>query len=100
MHTYDHHQNIISSPPEHDALGQLGCMSVDLLMRLRCCTPSCRAAAAAAVLQASLCEALRQLYVLDALDVDGAITGLGRTMAGLPLDPALARTLLEGAALG
>lgn len=52
------------------------------------------------VLQASLCEALRQLYVLDALDVDGNITQLGRTMAGLPLEPALARALLEAHTLG
>ena len=51
-------------------------------------------------LQASLCEALRQLYVLDALDVDGAITPTGRAMAALPLEPALARALLEAHKLG
>lgn len=51
-------------------------------------------------LQASLCEALRQLYVLDALDVDGAITAIGRAMAALPLEPALARALLEAHKLG
>lgn len=50
--------------------------------------------------QASLCEALRQLYVLDALDIDGSITHLGRTMAGLPLEPALARALIEAHRLG
>lgn len=52
------------------------------------------------VLQSSLCEALRQLYVLDALDIDGNITQLGRTMANLPLEPALARALLEAHTLG
>lgn len=51
-------------------------------------------------LQASLCEALRQLYVLDALDVDGGITPTGRAMAALPLEPALARALLEAHKLG
>ncbi|KAF8068452.1 DEAH4 [Scenedesmus sp. PABB004] len=50
--------------------------------------------------QAALAEALRQLYVLDALDVDGAITATGRTMAGLPLEPGLARALIEGHRLG
>ncbi|KAF6250725.1 DEAH-box nuclear pre-mRNA splicing factor [Scenedesmus sp. NREL 46B-D3] len=50
--------------------------------------------------QASLCEALRQLYVLDALDIDGGITPTGKAMAGLPLEPALARALLEARKLG
>jgi ATP-dependent RNA helicase DHX8/PRP22 len=51
-------------------------------------------------LQASLCEALRQLYVLDALDIDGGITPTGKAMAALPLEPALARALLEAHKLG
>uniref|UniRef100_A0A7S0USN5 RNA helicase n=1 Tax=Polytomella parva TaxID=51329 RepID=A0A7S0USN5_9CHLO len=39
-------------------------------------------------------DALRQLFVLDALTVDGDITGLGREMAALPVDPPVARALL------
>eukprot|EP00879_Flechtneria_rotunda_P013602 GHRR01014208.1.p1 GENE.GHRR01014208.1~~GHRR01014208.1.p1 ORF type:complete len:752 (+),score=245.25 GHRR01014208.1:131-2386(+) len=50
--------------------------------------------------QVALSEALRQLYVLDALHIDGAITPLGKVMAGLPLEPALARALLEAKELG
>jgi hypothetical protein len=45
-------------------------------------------------LQSALEEALKQLYVLDAIDSHGHITPLGRTMAGLPLEPSLARALL------
>jgi ATP-dependent RNA helicase DHX8/PRP22 len=45
-------------------------------------------------------DALRQLYVLDALDADGRITARGRAMAALPLDPSLARALLEARRLG
>ena len=40
-------------------------------------------------------DALRQLYVLDAIDADGVITPLGRRMASLPLDPSLARAVIE-----
>lgn len=43
---------------------------------------------------AALEDALRQLYVLEALDPEGNITPLGHRMALLPLDPALARALL------
>jgi ATP-dependent RNA helicase DHX8/PRP22 len=39
-------------------------------------------------------DALRQLYILDALDSDGHITEMGRRMAILPLEPSLARSLL------
>ena len=39
-------------------------------------------------------DALRQLYLLGAINVDGHITNLGRHMAQLPLDPPLSRTLL------
>jgi ATP-dependent RNA helicase DHX8/PRP22 len=42
----------------------------------------------------NLVDALRQLYVLDAIDSDGNITPLGKEMAILPLDPSLARALL------
>lgn len=42
-------------------------------------------------------DALRQLYILDALDTDGNITETGRRMAALPLEPSLARTLLAAA---
>ncbi|PRW39269.1 pre-mRNA-splicing factor ATP-dependent RNA helicase PRP1 [Chlorella sorokiniana] len=42
----------------------------------------------------SLEDALRQLYVLDAIDVNGGITDKGKAMSLLPLDPSLARALL------
>jgi hypothetical protein len=45
-------------------------------------------------------EALTRLYVLDALDADGDITPVGRQMANLPLEPALARALLAAHELG
>ncbi|KAL8052426.1 hypothetical protein ABFX02_05G003200 [Erythranthe guttata] len=40
-------------------------------------------------------DALKQLYLIDAIDEDGSITHLGRTMSELPLEPSLSRTLLE-----
>ncbi|XP_047957914.1 probable pre-mRNA-splicing factor ATP-dependent RNA helicase DEAH4 [Salvia hispanica] len=40
-------------------------------------------------------DALKQLYLIDAIDDEGSITSLGRTMAELPLEPSLSRTLLE-----
>ncbi|KAF6166890.1 hypothetical protein GIB67_020324 [Kingdonia uniflora] len=43
----------------------------------------------------SLEDALRQLYLIDAIDENGVITKVGRTMAELPLEPSLSRTLLE-----
>ncbi|KAL4856425.1 putative pre-mRNA-splicing factor ATP-dependent RNA helicase DEAH4 [Chlorella vulgaris] len=48
----------------------------------------------------SLQDALRQLYVLDAIDVDGNVTAKGKAMSLLPLDPSLARTLLAAKELG
>lgn len=48
----------------------------------------------------SLADALRQLYVIDAIDEDGMITQMGRTMAELPLEPSLSRTLIEANELG
>ncbi|XP_047309268.1 probable pre-mRNA-splicing factor ATP-dependent RNA helicase DEAH4 [Impatiens glandulifera] len=43
----------------------------------------------------SLEDALKQLYLIDAIEDDGTITSIGRTMAELPLEPSLSRTLLE-----
>ncbi|XP_047258968.1 probable pre-mRNA-splicing factor ATP-dependent RNA helicase DEAH4 isoform X2 [Capsicum annuum] len=43
----------------------------------------------------SLEVALKQLYLVDAIDKNGSITSLGRKMAELPLEPSLSRTLLE-----
>ena len=48
----------------------------------------------------SLEDALRQLFILDALDADGDITAIGRKMSVLPLEPALARALLAAGELG
>ena len=44
--------------------------------------------------------ALKQLFMLDAIDLDGKITPLGRQMVSLPLEPSLARTLIAAAQLG
>lgn len=53
------------------------------------------------VLQREALEgALKQLWVLDALDIDGGITPLGRQMVSLPLDPSLARALIAATQLG
>lgn len=43
----------------------------------------------------SLEDALKQLYLIDAIDENGAITNIGRTMSELPLEPSLSRTLIE-----
>ncbi|XP_021293526.1 probable pre-mRNA-splicing factor ATP-dependent RNA helicase DEAH4 isoform X1 [Herrania umbratica] len=43
----------------------------------------------------SLEDALKQLYLIDAIDENGSITSVGRTMAELPLEPSLSRTLIE-----
>lgn len=42
-------------------------------------------------------DALRQLFILDALGRDGHITDLGKRMAALPLEPSLARSLVAAA---
>lgn len=42
-------------------------------------------------------DALRQLFVLDAIDEDGHITPLGKKMAKFPLDPSLSRALVAAA---
>lgn len=43
----------------------------------------------------SLRDALKQLYLIDAIDENGSITSVGRKMAELPLEPSLSRTLME-----
>ncbi|KAJ7942323.1 putative ATP-dependent RNA helicase [Quillaja saponaria] len=43
----------------------------------------------------SLQDALKQLYLVDAIDGNGSVTSVGQTMAELPLEPSLSRTLLE-----
>ncbi|KAG5520677.1 hypothetical protein RHGRI_033309 [Rhododendron griersonianum] len=40
-------------------------------------------------------DALKQLYLIDAIDENGSITSIGQTMAELPLEPSLSRTLIE-----
>ncbi|KAL3695129.1 hypothetical protein R1sor_008780 [Riccia sorocarpa] len=45
-------------------------------------------------------DALSQLYIVDAIDKTGSITALGKKMAELPLEPALARALLAAEELG
>lgn len=45
-------------------------------------------------------EAVKQLYVLTALAKDGVLTHVGRAMAMLPLEPNLARMVVEGIMLG
>jgi len=49
---------------------------------------------------AALDEARRRLAALRAIDADGRITGHGRTIARLPLEPRLAHMLLEADARG
>ncbi|KAF5209341.1 DEAH-box ATP-dependent RNA helicase prp22 [Clavispora lusitaniae] len=39
-------------------------------------------------------QALKELYVLDALDENGHLTSMGRRMADFPMEPALAKTVL------
>ena len=39
--------------------------------------------------------ALKQLYILGALDANGAVTTLGKEISGLPLDPPLVRDALS-----
>ncbi|KAJ8464317.1 hypothetical protein OPV22_026869 [Ensete ventricosum] len=48
----------------------------------------------------SLEDALRQLYLIDAIDENGEITEIGKAMAELPLEPSLSRTLIEANELG
>ncbi|KAK9188726.1 hypothetical protein WN944_020131 [Citrus x changshan-huyou] len=48
----------------------------------------------------SLEDALKQLYLIDAIDENGSITSIGRTMAELPLEPSLSRMLMEANEFG
>lgn len=48
----------------------------------------------------TLLAALEDLYILDALDDAGHLTSLGRKMADLPMEPALAKTLIKSAEYG
>ncbi|XXG45040.1 hypothetical protein AAC387_Pa02g0231 [Persea americana] len=48
----------------------------------------------------SLGDALKQLYLIDAIDESGLITDVGQRMAELPLEPSLSRTLIEANELG
>jgi len=50
--------------------------------------------------ESALKDALKQLYVLDAIDENGKITKIGKEMAPLPLEPNLARAMLEAKKLG
>ena len=50
--------------------------------------------------ESALKDALKQLYVLDAIDESGKITQIGKEMAPLPLEPNLARAMLEAKKLG
>ncbi|MFS7931216.1 putative RNA helicase [Helianthus anomalus] len=43
----------------------------------------------------SLKDALKQLFLIDVIDENGTITRIGKTMSDLPLEPSLARTLIE-----
>ncbi|PWA55988.1 DNA/RNA helicase, ATP-dependent, DEAH-box type, conserved site-containing protein [Artemisia annua] len=48
----------------------------------------------------ALISALEQLYTLGALDEEGLLTKLGRTMANFPLEPPLSKMLLVSVDLG
>ncbi|XP_031480979.1 probable pre-mRNA-splicing factor ATP-dependent RNA helicase DEAH4 [Nymphaea colorata] len=48
----------------------------------------------------SLEDALKQLYLIDAIDGKGSVTDIGRMMAELPLEPSLSRTLIAANELG
>lgn len=48
----------------------------------------------------TLVNALHNLYNLDALDEEGYLTPFGRKMSEFPMEPALAKTLIESTELG
>eukprot|EP01018_Ginkgo_biloba_P031799 Gb_15844 [translate_table: standard] len=48
----------------------------------------------------SLEDALKQLFLIDAIGEDGLITSIGRQMAELPLEPSLSRALIAANELG
>lgn len=47
-----------------------------------------------------LVKALRLLFLLDAVDADGKLTDLGKSMAEFPLEPQFSRALIEADRLG
>ena len=49
---------------------------------------------------AAVAEARSRLMRLDALDADGRITGHGRTLAGLPLEPRIGHMLVRAGEMG
>ena len=74
-------------------------------MQLACLTSAhyvaaCHVFQCPALQRETLEAALKQLFMLDAIDLDGKITPLGRQMVSLPLEPSLARTLIAAAQLG
>lgn len=48
----------------------------------------------------AILDALKQLFILGALDEQGASTPLGKLMAAFPLEPKLSRALIEAILLG
>jgi len=52
------------------------------------------------VRQSSIRDALKQLFFLGAIDIDGVVTPLGRRMAEYPLEPKLSRMLIQSRKLG
>jgi ATP-dependent RNA helicase DHX8/PRP22 len=44
---------------------------------------------------ALIADALRQLYFVGAIDLDGKATSIGREMSSLPLEPCLSRAMVE-----
>lgn len=47
-----------------------------------------------------LVKSLRMLFLLDAIDADGKLTDMGKTMSEFPLEPQFSRTVLAAEALG
>lgn len=45
-------------------------------------------------------HAMKELWLVQALDDDGALTDIGRKMAQMPVDPSLSRMIIQGEALG
>jgi len=44
---------------------------------------------------ALIADALRQLYIIGAIDADGLVTPIGKEMSDLPLEPCLSRAMVE-----
>ena len=77
-------------PPEQSLMFLQDAICIVNCLILLCCNAHHRRPLQREALE----DALRQLHLLEAIDVDGHITQLGKHMAHLPLEPALARTLL------